>query len=262
MNIAEKQKNANLPTVSILMLTYNRADYIGTAIKSVLAQTYQNFELIILDDGSTDETAGIVASFKDPRIQYHADTVNRGLIYRRAESLTYATGTYVAILDSDDIWTSNDKLATQVTFLEANPDCAVVGTQITLIDSTGVTFGSNSYALTDTAIRNVILTRNQFAHSSVLIRQSLLAKTDGYRPLPAAEDLDLFLQLGQYGTLANLPDTMFAYRVHNKGESAHKAKVLRSVLQVIKSHRHEYPNYFKGYVKYSVMLLLTHIRTR
>jgi glycosyltransferase involved in cell wall biosynthesis len=252
----------NSPLVSIIMLTYNRANYITIAIQSVLDQTYQNWELLIQDDGSTDETSTIVGHYNDPRIRYLPDPINKGLAQKRMESLQFATGTYVAILDSDDIWSDVEKLSAQVNYLNKNPLCAVVGTQITLIDASGQQFGTNSYLLDDTSIRKNILVRNQFAHSSVLMRKSILDRTYGYRDFAPSEDLDLFLQLGQYGMFANLSETMLAYRVHKKGASALKSKVIRVVRKVIVAHRQKYPNYVKASIKFVLLLLLAKLQKK
>ena len=107
MDTTTKKLNSfNSPLVSVLMPTYNRAHYIREALSSVLMQSYKNFELIILDDGSTDDTEKVVIEFNDSRIKYVKDSVNRGIVYRRNESLKLAKGKYLAILDSDDVWLS------------------------------------------------------------------------------------------------------------------------------------------------------------
>jgi glycosyltransferase involved in cell wall biosynthesis len=248
--------NTITPLVSIIMLTYNRAPLIAKAIGSVLAQTYQNWELIILDDGSTDDTAAVVAGFSDKRIFYHRDTVNKGLYARRRESLTHATGEYVAILDSDDYWTDTEKLTAQVAHLERNPAGVVVGTFITLIDGQDTVVGKNSYYTDDATIRRTMLWRNQFANSSVLMRRSALLKTAGYQNFAPCEDYELFLQLGYHGTFANLPSYSLAYRVHGGGESARKAKVARQSLRVIARHRAHYPGYFAATAKLGLLYLL------
>ncbi len=244
------------------MLTYNRADYIAQAITSVLRQTYPHWELLIQDDGSTDTTAAIVASFADPRIHYLPDPINKGLAQKRLKSLGYCHGVYVAILDSDDVWIDNNKLAAQVSHLTNHPTCAVVGTQINLINELGVVIGANTYLLDDVAIRHTILVRNQFAHSSVLLRKSFLDQTTGYQKLDASEDLDLYLRLGRLGTFANLPQTMMAYRIHHNNASTNKRKILMGVLRTIKEYRSYYPNYLKAYCKFSLMLLLTRCNLR
>jgi glycosyltransferase involved in cell wall biosynthesis len=248
------------PLITILMLTYNRAPYIGAAIESVLAQTYQNYRLVILDDGSTDDTATIVRAYTDPRIVYHKDPQNKGLYRKRAESLAYATGEYVAILDSDDYWTDNTKLEQQVAFMEQHRDCAVVGTFITHINSTGTVTGQNSYHTDDTAIRLAILWRNQFANSSVLIRHSAIKKTTGYVDLAPSEDYELFLQLGLQGKFANIPLYTLAYRIHENSESARKVIHARQILRTIALHRHHYRGALAAYTKYSLYYLLARLR--
>jgi len=251
------------PLVSIIMLTYNRAPYIALALESALAQTYQNWELIILDDGSTDNTEVIVTPYlNDTRISYKKDSVNKGLFARRHESLSYPTGTYIAILDSDDIWSDPTKLEKQVAFMESHPECAVVGTFITLIDQHGTEFGRNTYYTEDADIRRTLLTRNQFANSSVLMRESAVAKTAGYRNFAPCEDLELFLQLGQFGTFANLSEYMLAYRIHPGGESTRKVKVARCVLALAPFHRHHYPGYWHIVIKMNVLIILAKLGLR
>ncbi len=246
--------NSPSPLVSILMLTYNRAHFIGEAIASVLAQTYSNFELIIIDDGSTDDTASVVGDFNDSRIKYIKEPTNLGLVVRRRESLAQATGEYVAVLDSDDSWTSKDKLQQQVTFMEEHGDCVVVGTFITLIDETGKEIKRTTYRVTDKEIRNNFLLRNQFAHSSTVMRTALLKTIPGYR-FTLSEDLDLFMQLGTIGTLANLPSYLTAYRVHNISESSKKLALIEEVLKIIKLHQSSYPKYMEAWLKYSLYRL-------
>lgn len=244
------------------MLTYNRATYISEAIESAFRQTYTNFELIILDDGSTDNTEEIVKNHNDPRVRYIKDSVNKGLYARRAESLSYVTGTYVAILDSDDCWIDHEKLSKQVTFMESNPACAVVGTFAKLIDNAGKEIGLSTYHTTDAAIRANILIRNQFANSSTLMRTSLLSRTSGYRSVAPSEDLELFLQLGRIGTFANLPEKSLAYRIHPGGESARKAKVARQVLKVIELHKDAYPGALRARLKMVLLIVLAKLRLK
>jgi len=247
------------PLVSILMLTYNRARYIQNAIESVLAQTYKNWELIIIDDGSTDETHTIVEAYADERIHYKKRSKNKGLFARRAESLHGVRGAYVAILDSDDVWSSSGKLATQVTFMEEHSDCAVVGTFIQIIDSHNNPIGKDSYNTNDKTIRNSILIRNQFAHSSVLMRKSMLDATKGYQPT-LAEDLELFLQLGRIGTFANIPEFLTSYRRHDAGTNDYGIDMARALSIILRRNKSMYPRYYaamlknvlrfvKGYVK-------------
>lgn len=234
------------------MLTYNRAHFLREAINSVLTQSYQNLELIIIDDGSTDATYSVIGEFSDPRIRYIQHTDNQGLTMRRKESLTHAQGVYTAVLDSDDIWTDSEKIEAQIHYMEEHPHCAVIGTFIALIDEYGKTIGNNHYKTTDASIRSHILVRNQFAHSCVLMRTSHIRKTAGYQDFPIGEDLDLFLQLGTVGTFANLPLETTAYRIHTNKASGKRSTVARAVLAIIKKHKDAYPNYLLARIKYSI----------
>lgn len=247
------------PLVSILMLTYNRAHFIGEAITSVLAQSYQNWELLILDDGSTDDTAQVVSSYPDTRIRYLRDEVNRGLLYRRREAVKLARGQYLAVLDSDDYWLDKEKLEKQLTIMNNQNSCVVVGTFIKLVNEKGEEIGKNQYQTDDQKIRQNILIRNQFANSSVLISKSAFDKTDGYRDFAPTEDLDLFLQLGRVGTFANLPLYATAYRLHQGGVSSSKIKLLGRVLTVIKGHKDAYPHYFIAWLKFTLYWLVVRL---
>lgn len=244
----DTQKLTSGPPVSICMLTYNRAHYLKAAINSVIAQTYTNWELILIDDGSTDGTETAVTAFKDSRIKYIKHEINKGLHVRRTESLTHASGTYIAVLDSDDLWHSTEKLSRQVAFLESNSDCSIVGTFVQLIDSNGNKIGTTAYGVTDAEIRNHILIRNQFTHSSVLMRKRMLDKTNGYQPT-LAEDLELFLQLGILGKFANIPEYLTSHRLHNQSANDHGIKMAKAVHSIIQKHRKEYPNYIIALIK-------------
>ncbi len=244
---------ASEPLVSVLLLTYNRATFLPAAIMSVLTQSYQNIELIIIDDGSTDATPGVVRAIPDPRIKYIRHEDNAGIVVRRIESLTYATGDYIAIIDSDDMWFDTEKLNQQVAHMQTHLDCVVVGTFISLISTDGVTIGKTTYQTTDAAIRRRLLWRNQFAHSSVLLRKDAVSKTEGYRDFPIGEDLDLFLQLGQHGSFANLPFLSTAYRIHQAKATAEHKKTAREVLKVIAKHRRFYPHYWLAKIKFAAL---------
>ena len=253
------QIKSNEPLVSILMLTYNRAHFIHEAIASIVAQNYKNWELIIIDDGSTDTTKTVVESFVDTRIKYIQHPNNAGLHPRRRESISYCKGKYVAILDSDDYWTDSKKLAEQVDFLEKNTDHVIIGTMTTLIDVTGKIIGQNTFALEDEAIRNRILIRNQFTHSGVMFRTTALQKTAGYQPI-LAEDLELILQLGKYGKLANLPHPYTAHRVHKNSQNDHGIKMASAVCKIIQKHKQNYPHPFIALIFSNLRLLKSYLK--
>lgn len=248
------------PLVSVLMLTYNRARYIQEAIQSVIDQTYFNWELIIIDDGSTDTTAEIVRGCQESRIRYIKHGENAGLHARRKESLGYIKGEYVAVLDSDDLWTNKDKLRQQVEHLEEQEECVLIGTFTTLINEHGKKIGSDKFATGDQAIRERILTRNQFTHSSVLMRTNALKQATGYQPT-LAEDLELFLQLGMIGTFANIPEYYTSYRIHQESLNPQRTRMALAVLSIIKKHKDNYPHYFRALCKAYLRIGLTVVRS-
>lgn len=256
------QNLSEQPLVSIMMTSYNRADLIALAIESVLAQTYKNWELIILDDASTDNSANVVNDFCiiDPRIIYVPTPQNLGITKNRNRGFSVAKGKYIAVLDSDDVWNDVTKLERQVAFLENEPEYVLVGTLITVMDQNGTKTGEVRYATDDQSIRTKMLLRNQFTHSAVLIRREALPSNRPYDETGAVsiwEDYDLFLRLGLKGKFANLPEFMTAYRWH--GGNISKAKKKEGAwahLSIIKRYRDKYPHYFLGRIKGWLRLVL------
>ncbi len=255
------------PKVSIIMPTYNRANYIVQAIESIQKQTYSHWELIIIDDASTDDTASVVNDciLKDPRIRYIRQPKNVGISYNRNYGIRNSTGKYIAMLDSDDVWSDPAKLSMQLHFLETHQEYALVGTSITVIDSNGAPVNTISFYITDAKIRRHILRRNQFAQSSVVFTRSILDKIQTpHRPydesLVVAEDYDLWLAIGAKANFANLPTTTTMYRIH-EGSIMRQKKVLaaRAHLQLIKKYRHVYPAFFRAYIKARIRIALAHL---
>jgi glycosyltransferase involved in cell wall biosynthesis len=235
----------NTPLVSILLCTYNRASFIAQAIESVLTQTFRDWELLILDDASADNTQAVVAQYTnhDPRIHYFQNEKNLGIAANRNQGLALAQGQYLAVLDSDDVWLDQDKLKKQIEFLETHPDHALVGTWLNLIDATGQSVGTLRFETSNTSIHHRLLRSNQFGHSSVLYRLALAREVGGYTPaLEIGEDYDLWLKLGRSYKLTNLPEYATAYRVHS--ESITKRKKLTgwwNHLKLICKYKKDYP---------------------
>jgi len=247
------------PLVSITIPAYNCADFIGQAIESATSQTYKNWELITIDDASTDNTSEKIAAFSDTRIRHIKHQTNKGIAETRNETLREARGAYVAVLDGDDVWIDQKKLEAQVSFLEKNPDHVVVGTAIACLNKSGREINRRSYKTTDGAIRKKFLMQNQFAHSSVLIRKTAVEKTAGYADT-LAEDFDLLLQLGLLGKLANLSEHMTGYRQHGHGASSKTILMEKAVRRIIKKYRHFYPNYLPALLKAYLRIFLAYIR--
>lgn len=253
----------NTPLVSITMPAYNAGSFIQETINSVLQQTYSKWELIIVDDGSSDNTLDILNTYEDPRIKIFKHEQNSGVVATRNTALKHAQGTYIAILDSDDVWIDTAKLEKQVSFMEKHPQHGIVGTNITHIDEKGELVGKTLYVTDNIDIRSRILITNQFAHSTVLIRKSVLDKIGGYRDFAPADDLELIMRIGKVSQFANLPIFSTKYRIHSGGISkTGKKKMASQIVRIITLYRHDYPSsipaLIKAYIRH--ILLFLHLR--
>lgn len=245
-------ENITNPKISINIATYNRADFIREAIESVLAQTFTDWELVIVDDGSTDKTAEIIAPFlSDPRLHYFKNETNRQISFTRNRARANSRGKYLAILDSDDAWSDHDKLAKQYAFLTTHPACLAVGTQATAVNPAGQLLKKISVPCSDWAIRQVILAKNPLIHSSVLYRREVVTEAGGYNlELNGIEDYDLWLRLGARGELANLPDDCVHYRVHPGNISlTDRARLMQTNITLVKARRSDYPHYRRAVLR-------------
>ncbi len=246
-----QQESVKKPTVSVCMVTYNRADLIGAAIASVQKQRYQDWEMIIVDDASTDDTEQIVAGFKDNRIHYYKNTVNQDVGRARNTALSYVRGVFVAVIDSDDIWLDPEKLGKQVRYLEQKPEVALVGTRVVTIDKDGEGLEHLKNPISDKDVRATMLKKNPFVHSSVMFRTQQVLDLGGYdNKLTTAEDYELFLRLGRIGKLVNLPRYMVGYRIHQGNIIvARRANAMKGVLSIIQKFKKDYPNFYIAWVR-------------
>lgn len=196
------------------MPVYKVERYIGDSIRSVLNQTYQDFELILLDDASPDESATEIAKFNDPRIRYLRHETNQGLAMARNTAIRAASGQYIALLDSDDI-ALPERLFEQVRFLEVNPKVGVVGTWAELIDEVGSPLGKRSNPYPDRLLRPLLVFRNTLIVSSLMIRCEALP--DGLFQPMLAEDYDFTSRISPVWDIAVLPKPLVQYRLNSQG---------------------------------------------
>ena len=205
----------NQPCISVLMPAYNAEKYIGEAIESVLNQTFKDFELIVVNDGSTDRTEEIILSFSDPRIRYVKNEKNIGVISTRNKSVDLATGKYCALLDADDI-SLPQRFETQLRFFEKNPDYVLCGSWAYIIDNKGNRTGKIKFIDSDNLLKISYLFSNALVNSSIMLKTDILKKFK-YRPeILISEDFDLFLRMVNAGLkIANLPEYLIKYRWHD-----------------------------------------------
>ncbi len=245
-------KNLVSPLVSVLIATYNRGNFITEAIESVLAQSLTDWELIIVDDGSTDNTEAVVASYlTDPRCRYIKNEQNKNISFTRNRGLAEARGKYIAILDSDDRWHDKDKLKKQISFLENHPDYALVGSRVIAISATGQELTRYDYPLDDKTLRKTILAKNPFTHSSVVYRREILAIIGTYDlKLNGIEDYDLWLRIGTRFKFANLPDYTLEYRIHGTNISlTGRQKLMRINLNLLAKYHLFYPHFYRAWLR-------------
>jgi len=209
-----EQLNRQRPAVTVLMAVYNAERFLADAITSILKQSFSDFELLIIDDGSTDQTADVVRQFSDRRIQFMAAGQRLGLPGALNLGLENASGDLVARHDHDDI-SHPLRLEQQVAYLEANPDIALVGSRAWLIDEEGKRIGRLDRCLDEVSIRWYQLLDNPFVHSSVMFRRSVVwDELGGYDvSLPSSEDYELWSRVLQHHAVANIPDRLLYYRL-------------------------------------------------
>ncbi len=209
------------PKVSVLMAVYNSAKYLRRAINSVLNQSFSDFELIIVDDGSTDHSAKIAAEFarKDQRIRFYSG-LRRGLIGTRIFLLEQARGKYLAIMDSDDV-SLPARLQMQVNYLDTTPQCLCVGGAYHIIDAHSRYLTTLRMPESDQEAQQLALAGHTTINQPcAMMRAEAVRRVGGYDPdIALCEDLDLWLRLGEHGEICNLHEPVLEYRVHDSSIS-------------------------------------------
>jgi glycosyltransferase involved in cell wall biosynthesis len=239
--------------VSIIMPTYNRANTIGMAIESVLKQSFNNWELLIIDNESTDNTKNLVDGFSwnDNRIKYFyvKKSINPGISDYLNYGITIAEGNYIARLDDDDEWYDPDKLKKQVNFFNNNQDYVLTGGGAIMVDGNRKVIYKFFKREHDNEIRNNALLANPFWHNTVLFRKNEAAEIGGYKNLRFVEDWDLWLRLGKAGKLYNFREYFSLYMNAGQNLSVSNQKLAaKTILNLISSYKNEYPNYWKAKV--------------
>jgi glycosyltransferase involved in cell wall biosynthesis len=199
--------------VSVVLPVYNGAAYVLEAVDSILAQTWRDFELIVLDDGSTDETPALLAQRNDPRLMV-VRHLNRGLALTLNRGIELARGEYIARQDADDI-SEPKRLERQVEWMDAHPACGLLGTWSTILDADGRRERQHRHPCRNGELQMRLLFDSFFVHSSVMLRRSVLDVVGPYPTDPERnppEDFDLWLRIARRFEIANLPEPLVVYR--------------------------------------------------
>jgi glycosyltransferase involved in cell wall biosynthesis len=219
------------PQVSVLMPVHNGMQYVREAIDSILGQTYTDFEFVIVDDGSTDDTPSILAEYagQDSRIKILTNQQNLGIVASLNKGLDACRGEYIVRMDGDDIATP-DRLSKQISRLQDDPDIAVLGGAVTYIDHDGRGLG----LVRQCRLQASLLSGNPLLHPAVVIRRNILDRhflryREEYR---YAEDYFLWLEVSRVGKLDALEEIVLNYRLHDNTTRSTRLKgVLRATLK-------------------------------
>lgn len=220
----EGDLSKEVPLVSVVMANYNNARFLPEAIESVLAQTYRNFEFFIVDDGSEDDSNEIIKKYqsRDSRIRYIRNEKNLGQSQTRNKALEQTNGTFIAIVDSDDICLPN-RFEEQIKYMEANRDVGVLGTAYAIINKKGEQISKRLVDDPDIIARNGrVLVHNP----TCMTRRAVFEKYGNFNSrFDYAEDAELYFRwYGQGVRFANINQYLYQYRVHGNNVSTKKIK--------------------------------------
>lgn len=211
------------PKITAFMAAYNVSDYIAESISSVLNQTFKDFEFIIIDDGSTDDTALVVKKFNDSRIHFIQNDGNKGIPFTRNRLLDLAQGEYIAVLDSDDI-AYPDRFQLQLIFFSSHPEAALCGGHGKIINKNGIETDKKIIVPTDDLVNMRMLFGNPFINSSTMFKTQIFREFNGYRNFALAEDFDLFIRISQKYKVANIDEFLVKYRIHGENITIKRSK--------------------------------------
>lgn len=208
------------PLVSVIMPAFNAQQYIKNAIESILTQTFRLFELIIIDDSSTDKTRSIISMFlKDPRVKLLTRTSSHNIADVLNAGIKSATADIIARMDADDI-SLETRLEKQFSLITSSENIAVVGANIAIIDSEGNHRAVRQYPETSEELKKCLFRYSPFAHPVVMFRRRAFESVGGYNPkYSPTEDLDLWFRLGKNYSFRSVSEVLLKYRVYEKSSS-------------------------------------------
>jgi len=230
-----------MPKISVIIPTYNRAKYIARAIDSVLCQTFRDKEIIVVDDGSTDETPSILASYKD-KIRV-LNQINSGVSAARNRGIVKSKGQYLAFLDSDDVWTP-DKLEVQAAVLDTNPDVGIVYGKLAIVDDQGNRKGTKPEEATGSNFVELLSIGGDLPTSSVMVRRECFERA-GYfdETMDMMEDFEMWVRIARQYDLYEITDRILAtYLEHDGQVTQSKVKVYRGRVKLFEKFLDLYQN--------------------
>lgn len=225
-----------MPKISVIMPAYNAEKYIGEAIDSILSQTFEDFEFIILNDCSKDRTEEIILSYGDPRIVYLKNEQNLGVAATLNKGLANAKGEYIARMDADDI-SLPERFEKQVTYLDANDDIAVLGTNLECFNEYGTI--STGWSVSEPEQMKVDMFFScGLAHPSVMMRTDVIRSLGGYDlAFNGLEDYELWCRVLENHKITTLPDILLRYRIHGSQVTQNPSPRHREQMRALKTRQ-------------------------
>jgi glycosyltransferase involved in cell wall biosynthesis len=223
------------PLVSVVMATYNGAAFVRDTIDSVLTQTMPDLEIVIVDDGSRDDTLQVLAAISDPRVRVVQSGSNSGPAVARTIAMGHARGRFIAGLDQDDLCRP-DRFARQLAYLDAHPDVVLVATTIEMFGAESVRPDPYPALVDPSEIDWTMLLLNPLGWSTVMIRGEAARALDPFErdEMRFAEDFDLYQRIRAHGRIGRIAEPMVRYRMHPGGASnAHEERMLAATADVL-----------------------------
>lgn len=213
-----------IPQVSVVMSVYNGAQYLDSAIRSILAQSFKDFEFIIVNDGSTDNSLAIINSYIDKRITI-INQDNKGLVSSLNRAIAASKADIIARQDADDI-SETSRLEEEYDILYKNKNTVIVGSSITTIDESDSILNIHKVLVGNAELKQELLIRSPFAHGSVMFRKAAFLKAGGYKKSDwPAEDYALWLRMSEFGDFNNIDSPLYRYRENSNGISANNVRM-------------------------------------
>ncbi|MBO9713841.1 glycosyltransferase [Sphingomonas sp.] len=227
------------PAVSVIMAAYNGASLVRETVRSLIAQTFTDWELVAVDDCSRDDTAKLLEAFDDRRIRVIRAEANGGPVLARNRAFAEARGRYIAALDQDDVCLPG-RLARQVGYLDAHPETVLVSTAANVLTGAKVTPGHWVRPLTPGLIDWLMLVQNPIVWSTVMFRAEAARRLEPFeRPeMRYVEDFDLYHRLRRFGPIAQIDEPLLLYRVHEGGASQMFTDTMRANAETLIAERH------------------------
>jgi glycosyltransferase involved in cell wall biosynthesis len=225
-----------MPQVTFLMSTWNGAEFLRPAIDSLLAQTFEDFAVLVVDDCSPDDSADIASSYSDPRVRVERLDPNRGQTGALNHGLSLIETEWTARIDQDDL-AAPERLARQLEHVRSNPDAVAVGSWADFIDEAGRPISKFRPPAAPEAVRRQLysdLEHNPLVHSAVTFRTDVVRAAGGYPThLSYAQDTALWLLLAARGDVANVPEVLTYIRVHGGQTSGERSVALRQLAETL-----------------------------